>query len=351
MSIRFSVALGNPPYQVSDGGAGASAAPVYQYFSKEAAKIADISCQIQPSRWMTGGKGLDGYRQEMIHDPHMKLLVDYANSKDVFDNVDIKGGVCVYIRDQNYIGDCRCVRNSVDGKTESRRPLCEEGDEIFIREPMLVRIKNKITAADDFVGMDTRVSARKPYGLAAETLLNPSKFGLPPFSKEEIPDGYRVLGLGEKQQRTWMYLPKDYPIPKKDPGLDKYKVFIAEAYGCGELGEVPSTPVLSTPVLSTPGELCTETFLQIGPFETKTEAVGCQKYIYTKFFRACVGMCKQTQHATKKVYKYTPLLDFSSDSDIDWSLPIPEIDKQLYQKYGLDEEEIEFIESHVREMS
>jgi len=176
-------------------------------------------------------------------------------------------------------------------------------------------------------------------------MLNASKYGLPDFSSTKCEDGFEILGLGEKQQRTWKYLPKSYPIPNISPCLYKYKVFIAEAYGCGAIGEVPSTPVLSTP-----GQLCTETFLEMGPFETEAEAANLIKYIETKFFRALVGILKQTQHTTRKVYRFVPMQDFTPSSDIDWSKPVKEIDRELYEKYGLSEEDIAFIEENIKEM-
>lgn len=346
--MKFDYCIGNPPYQVLDGGAQASAKPVYQYFSEIAKDIATVNCFVQPSRWMTGGKGLVDYRNTMIHDKHIKLLHDYANSKEVFANVDIKGGVCIYMRDSHYEGDCRCVRHSSDGEYESMRPLCNDEDDIFIREPILVTIKNKVSCKDN---LSRIVSTRKPYALATDTMRDAGKYGLPKFSDTPQRDGYKILGLNDKKQRCWKYLQSDYPIPRKNDGLMKYKVFIAEAYGCGEIGEIPSSPVLSSPVLSSPGELCTETFLQIGPFDTKDEAEHLILYIKTKFFRALVGIQKQTQHTTQKVYRYVPLQDFTSNSDIDWSQSIPDIDKQLYKKYNLSKEEINFIETHVKEMN
>lgn len=219
------------------------------------------------------------------------------------------------------------------------------GDDIFIRDEHLLRVKNKVAARGEKT-FDSVVSARKPYGLEAETTLHASKYGLPDFSDEPVAGGYKILGLGEKQQRVWKYLPHDYPIPKNNQNLRKYKVFIAEAYGCGAIGET-----VSTPVLSTPGELCTETFLEIGPFPNAEEAANCIKYIYTKFFRLLVGIQKQTQHTTQKVYRFVPLQDFTGKSDIDWSKSVREIDLQLYAKYGLDENDIDFIEKNIKEMN
>ena len=135
-------------------------------------------------------------------------------------------------------------------------------------------------------------------------------------------------------KRVYKYLEKDYPFERNE-GLNKYKIFIAESYGCGEIGDVPSTPILATP-----RELCTETFIQIGPFDTKLERDNCYSYIKTKFFRALVGIRKQTQHATRTVYQFVPIQDFSK----------PWTDEELYKKYKLTKEEIDFIESMIRPM-
>ncbi len=338
--MKFDVIIGNPPYQMEDGGAQASAIPIYNKFINQAKKLNPrYISMIVPSRWMTGGKGLDAFREEMIHSNNIYELHDFADSKDCFHGVDIKGGVCYFLIDNNYHGKCRCFRHSINGISDSYRSLCEKGNDIFIREPTLVSILFKVQSKKE-QSLSSIVSARKPYALAAETMRNAKKYGLPEFSETAQPGGYRILGLGENQRRTWKFLPNNYPIPRRDSGLMKYKVFIAEAYGCGEIGEIPSTPVLSTPVLSKPGELCTETFLQIGPFDTQMEAENMLSYIRTKFFRALVGIKKQTQHTTQKVYQFVPMQDFSK----------PWTDKELYMKYGLSENEIEFIESNIKPM-
>lgn len=344
-NMKFDVIISNPPYQLSDGGAQASAKPLYHLFVNAAKKLKPrYISMIIPARWMTGGKGLDSFRDEMIHDREFSVLHDFASAEDCFSGVDIKGGVCYFLWERDKDVMCDIYRHDVNGVSHSKRYLVDGDDDIFIRESILIPIKNRVAEMGKKM-FDTIVSARKPYGLEAETMINAEKYGLPKFLDKPVKDGYKVLGLGEKQARTWKYLPHDYPIPKRNVALDKYKVFIAEAYGCGEIGEVPSTPVLSTP-----GELCTETFLQIGPFDTKIEATNCFRYIYTKFFRALVGIAKQTQHTTQKVYRFVPMQDFSEKSDIDWSKPIAEIDKQLYAKYNLSQEEIDFIESMIKPM-
>ena len=343
--MKFDVVIGNPPYQVSDGGAQASAKPVYNLFVQAAKKLnVNYLSFIIPARFFTGGKGLDDFREEMIHDKDIRTLNDYANSADCFSGVDIKGGVCHFIWEKGYNNKCKCIRHDDFGISKSERYLVEEGDDIFIRENFLVSIKNKVKRQGEKT-FDLIASPAKLYGLRGDAIKSRKKYNLPEMYDTPIKNGYRLFGLDEKLKRIYKYLPANYPFERNE-GLNKYKVFISESYGCGEIGEIPATPVLATP-----GELCTETFIQIGPFDTQEEAKHCLKYIKTKFLRALVGIRKQTQHATRTVYKYVPLQDFTSKSDIDWSKSIKEIDQQLYKKYGLDENEINFIETRVKEMA
>lgn len=344
--MKFDIIIGNPPYQLSDGGAQASARPIYQLFIQNAIALnPKYLSMIIPSRWMIGGKGLDSFRLEMINDKHFVCLHDYLNPKECFPNNDIKGGVCYFVWAKEHNGKTTIYTHSSNEISKSTRYLRDGNMDIFIRFEKLISIKNKVLSHKPNT-IDSIVSARKPYGLEAETMLYAKKYNLPDFSKKAIKGGYSILGLGEKQKRTWMYIGKNYPLPKVSPCLNKYKVFIAEAYGCGALGEMPSAPVVGTP-----GQLCTETFLEIGPFESSKEAENLIKYIKTKFFRCLVGIQKQTQHATQKVYRFVPLQNFSSNSDIDWSLKIELIDAQLFKKYELTPDEIEFINNNISEMN
>lgn len=332
-NMKFDVIIGNPPYQLSDGGAQASAKPIYQFFVQQAKKLKPhYLTMIIPARWMTGGKGLDDFRNETIHDKHFTVLHDFANSEDCFTGVDIKGGICYFLWDRDKEKMCDIYRHDSNGISFSQRYLVEDADDIFIRYPELVSIKNKVWK-NKAISFETIVSSRKPYGLASDFFVNPAKFGLPPISDEPIKDGYSILGLAALK-RVIKYIPRNYPLSKKD-GIDKYKLFITNSYGCGEIGEGPATPVLATP-----GELCTETFLEIGGFDTRVEAENAMSYLKTKFFRCLVGIRKQTQHATKQVYHYVPMQDFSK----------PWTDEELYAKYGLTQEEIDFIESMIKPM-
>ena len=332
-NMKFDVIISNPPYQLSDGGAQASAKPIYQKFV-EAAKMLKprYLTMIIPARWMTGGKGLDDFREETIHDRHFTVLHDFANTEDCFLGVDIKGGVCYFLWERDKEKACDIYRHDNNGTIFSQRYLVEEDDDIFIRYPQLVSIKHKVWK-NKAVSFETIVSSRKPYGLASDFFVNPAKFDLPPIYDNPVPDGYSILGLAALK-RVIKYIPKNYPLPRKD-GIDKYKLFITNSYGCGEIGEGPATPVLATP-----GELCTETFLEIGNFDTLKEAKNCMSYLKTKFFRCLVGIRKQTQHATKQVYHFVPMQDFSK----------PWTDEELYKKYGLTKEEIAFIESMIKPM-
>ena len=345
-NMKFDIIIGNPPYQLADGGAGASSMPIYNLFVEKSIYLKPkFISMIIPSRWMTGGKGLDDFRANMLSMRNFRVLHDFANPKQCFPANDIKGGVCYFVWDRDYDGKCKITTHNANGERKSERFLKESGSDIFIRDEVLVLLVKKVKTLDNQPMFDSIVSATKPYGLRAETMYNASKFNLPEFSNSKIADGLEVFGLDKNLKRCWKYIPYDYPLPKKSPCLDKYKVFIAEAYGCGVIGEVPSTPVLSTPV-----QICTETFLEIGPFETENEAGNCIKYIKTKFFRCLVGIQKQTQHTTQKVYRFVPLQDFTQNSDIDWTGSIKEIDKQLFDKYGLDDKEREFIEQNIQEM-
>lgn len=342
--MKFNAIVGNPPYQVMDGGAQASATPVYNEIVDISKKISPTYISIiMPSRWMTGGKGLDEFRSNMIHDKDMRVLHDYYNSKDIFPTVEIKGGVCYFLWNNKYNEKCNCYRHDEQGVKYTCRFLCEEGDDIFIRESQLISIKNKVSIFE-LESFEKIVSPRKPYGLSGDVFKNESKYNLPSMSNEFVEDGLTIYGLDEKLKRVKKYVPKDYPFPKTEY-ISGYKLFMSRNQGSGVLGEE-----FSVPIFATPNECCTETFIVIGLFETESEMKNCWSYVKTKFFRTMVGIRKQDQGASRAIYHYVPLQDFTEKSDINWNKSIQEIDCQLYKKYNLEQTEIDFIETHIKPM-
>lgn len=350
--VKFDVIIGNPPYQLSDGGGtGSSAMPIYHKFVEAAIGLSPrYLTMIIPSRWFVGGKGLDDFRNMMINDEHISKLVDYINSKQCFPGVDIKGGVCYFLRDLYYNGPARIETHQVDEAIErSERYLKVSGVDVYIRNNTMVEILEKVKNIQDESGyMDQIISPRRPYGFSADIFGHESKYGLPKLQDKPVESGLEILGL-LSNKRTYKYMPLDYPVPKRE-WLPFYKVFIGKAYGCGAVGEQMPTPVLATPVLATPVQLCSETFLQIGKFNSREEALNCIKYIKTKFFRLMVGIKKTTQNTSMSTYSFVPLQDFTNNSDIPWNADVHDVDRRLYKKYNLSNKEMQYIENMVEEM-
>jgi len=333
--MKFDAIVGNPPYQEMDGGASASAKNVFQHFVDVSKKLQpNYISLIIPARWYTSGKNLDDFREDMLKDKHIIKLFDYVSSKDIFPTVEIKGGICYFLRSENEERPCEIVFHNNGEIQYSTRYLHDLGD-IYIRDERIISILHKIMD-NDFESFDSIVSSRKPYGLTGDFFKNPKKYDLPEiFNNKNNSTDLSIFGL-ENRIRVFKYVPQDYPLPKKD-GLYKYKLFVNRTYGNGKLGQ-DNRP---TPVIGKPGELCTETFLQIGSFESEIEAQNALKYMETKFFKLLVGTNKTTQDAPKRVYSFVPMQDFTESSDIDWNNSVSE---QLYEKYNLSPEEQDFIE-------
>lgn len=332
--MKFDVIIGNPPYQLSDGGAQASAGAIYNKFVEQAIKLKPrYLTMITPSRWFTGGKNLNDFREKMLHDDRLRIIHDFPDASECFPGVEIKGGVNYFLWDRDHKGECNIITHK-GGKiiSEATRPLLEKNCDVFIRNNELVSIYRKVSDFNERSFMDI-VSARKPYGLAGDFFKNPNKYSLPQIEEKKFNNCLKIYGLiGNK--RTERYITKDYPLPKKE-FLNEYKIFMARNQGSGIFGET-----FSEPILAKPGELCTETFIEIGPFKSKQVMENCYSYIKTKFFRAMVGVRKLDQGAPQGVYKYVPIQDFSKA----WT------DEELYKKYNLSKKEIKFIEENVQEM-
>ncbi len=320
--MKFDVIIGNPPYQLSDGGHGVSAKPIYNQFVEQAKKLNPrYLSMIIPARWYAGGKGLDDFRASMLSDRRLVNLVDYFDSTECFPGVDLSGGICYFLWDRDNPRDCeiRTIRNRKESILT--RPMLESGVEIFIRFNEAIEIVRKVQSKKEN-SFSSEISARKPFGLSTKVDVASHK------TKENNTFIY--------SNPTDGYISSDL-ITNNQEAIDKSKVFISYAYG--ERGNFPYL-VIGKPFIGRKNSCCSETYLMVGPFQNEETSYNVISYMKTKFFRFLVLLKKNTQHATKSVYQLVPTQDFSK----------PWKDSELYTKYGLSDEEISFIESLIRPM-
>lgn len=321
-NMKFDVIIGNPPYQMSDGGNGSSATPIYQFFIQQAKKMnPKYMSFIIPARWYTGGKGLDSFREEMLNDKRIKEIHDYFDSEECFPGIDLSGGVCYFLwsRDEK-TENCSIISNKNGQTVKMYRPLLENGLDTFIRFNQSVSIIKKIRNKNERLFIDS-ISPRKPFGL-------PTKLDIKKVKKNNEIKIYAYPNDG--------YIEKSQVIQNFE-NVEKYKVFIAKAYG--ERGDFPYL-VIGKPFIGEPNSCCSETYLLIGPYNSRDESENVISYMKTKFFRFLVLQKKNTQNSARGVYQFVPLQDFSK----------PWTDAELYEKYNLSQEEIDFIESMIRPM-
>lgn len=329
--VEFGAVVGNPPYQISDGGAQASAKPIYQHFVNIGIEMSSeyVTC-ITPSRWFSGGKGLDKYREKMIESNKISILVDFPNSESIFNGVFIKGGCSYFLYDNNYYGDTKIITQN-NGSTESmNRKLSIPGINIVVRYNWQYTLLNKVFNTE-FDPFSNKVSSRKPYGYINNKLIKNIK---------EIND-YPIYS-----NKIRGFINKKY-INISDFQIKEPKIFITYAYGAGE--GFPHQ-IINKPIIPEDDAVCTETYILINGFKNNEERDNAYKYMNSKFFRALVSTIKISQHATAKVYNFVPIQDFTKKSDIDWSKSIDEIDEQLFDKYQLSEEERNHIKSSIKDM-
>lgn len=334
--MQFDVIIGNPPYQLDDGGFGKSAAPIYQLFVEQAKKLEPryLSLVI-PSRWFAGGKGLDEFREAMLADNRLRSIDDYLSAADVFPGVGLKGGVCYFLWERNNPGLCRVTTRFKDWpvSTATRR-LLERGADVFIRFNEGLSILKKV------VSVETGQS---------ETLLLPESMRFDRLVSSLRPFGFRTFFRGRKQSRKGDvtiyqnggtgYVARE-EIETGIELIDKWKIYVGRAApGTGNRDTYPHR-ILSTPFIGEPGSICSETYLCIGPFDSKSEAESVLSYLTCRLTRLLILLHKPSQDTTRKVYTFVPTQDWTKQ----WT------DADLYAKYGLTVSEIAFIEKIVRPM-
>jgi site-specific DNA-methyltransferase (adenine-specific) len=336
--MQFDVIIGNPPYQLSDGGQGASAIPIYNKFVEQAKALQPrFLSMVIPARWFFGGRGLDGFRKSMLEDRRIRKIVDFPDSRQCFPNVDVAGGICYFLWNRDEQGDCEVVSHGFGGdETESVRPLLEPGCDIFIRNNAHIAILRKIVATETgTVGVtlppklrfDQQVSGQKPFGLRTFYRGRPAK---------ENDDDVVVLQSGG---RAWAARDE---IPEGVNLIDKWKVFTSKssAEHAGQVDKNGMRKVLSLSGILAPGSVMTETYILIGAYDDEATARNCFSYVATRFFRFLVAARASAQDLPRIAYSFVPLQDFAK----------PWTDKELYEKYGLSDDEIALIESTIRPM-
>ena len=318
--MQFDVIIGNPPYQLDDGGFGTSAAPIYQLFVEQALALEPrYAVFVTPSRWMAGGKGLDKYRERMLSDKRLRKIVDYPKLYEGFPGVKIRGGISYFLWERDSKGPC-AVQTIWDGQPTG--PALErylDTYDVLVRRNEAVPILDKVRAKKEPT-LDQRVSSGKPFGF--RTFFH---------GKADSKNLKKPVKLFGSQKISWIER-KDVTV--NPAWIDEWKVLMTAVQGTSAAIE---TKFLSKPIIAEPGTACTETYLVAGHFENEETADTYAKYLRTRFVRFLVSLRKATQHATRDVYSFVPDLPL----DKEWT------DAQLYKRYGLTKDEIAFIESQV----
>jgi hypothetical protein len=342
--MKFNAIVGNPPYMEMDGGAQASAKPIYNEFVDIAKKIEpEYISMIMPSRWYSGGRGLDDFRDSMLNDKRIALLHDFLNPEQVFPKTNIRGGLCYFLWDSNYDNDINLTKVYTHRESEDTvsvlRSLKTDKSSTFVRHNEAVEIIDKINSEGKFQSIAEFISPLRPFGFRGY-FTNDEKF-------RSNPDGLNSPVICYGKGKSIGYVERS-EVSVRKTWIDKFKVFTPRANNIGtELNDDNLNSFIGEP-----GTICTESYLVIGVDLKldKESAKNLSKYLKTKFLRFMHSMAKASQDATSKTFKFVPLQDLTANSDINWSKTIPEIDQQLYKKYNLSEEEIEFIESMIKPM-
>jgi site-specific DNA-methyltransferase (adenine-specific) len=332
--MKFDVIIGNPPYQLNDGGGmGSSATPIYQKFVLQAKKLSPrYLTMIIPSRWFTGGRGLDEFRDEMLKDDRLRIIHDFLYAGDCFPGVEIKGGVCYFLWNRDEKGDCKIYTHEGNEiKSEAARPLLENGLDTFIRYNEAIPILHKIRKFNE-TSFSEIVSANDPFGFDVR-VENSYKRVKPKFKLKHFENSVAFYYNGWKKEGLG-YIDRN-SVTKNVDWLDHLKIYIPKAWGIGNVNKDWIQPFIGEKQ-----SCCTETYLVLGPFDNVEIAKNVISYTQTKFFHFMLSLMKITQNTMQKAYSFVPIQDFNE----------PWTDDKLYKKYGLNEDEIAFIESMIRPM-
>jgi hypothetical protein len=343
--MKFDVIVGNPPYQQSDSGANKNfASPIYNEFVNLSIKLSpNFITIIMPTRWYAGGSDLDEFRDQMLSDLHISELHDFLKPELIFQNINLRGGICYFLWEKEYINTDNLTKvftyNLDFNPNVCSRTLKTEGIDILIRHNIAVEILDRLKENSQFESFENYISSLRPFGFRGY-FTKDEKFR---SSQKGLKDPVICYGKGKKIG----YLEKN-EITKNVEWIEKFKVFTPRA---NNIGTELNDDNLNT-FIGDPNTICTESYIVIGADLNLDEmsAANLCKYFTTKFTRFQHSVGKASQDATSKTYKFVPLQDFTNNSDIDWSKTIQEIDQQLYVKYKLTQEEIDFVESMIKPM-
>ena len=343
--MKFDFVIGNPPYQETIGKDSDSnsslSKQLFPMFIEEAIKLgSDKVMLITPSRWFAGDaqdKSFLKLREFIKSNNHIKVMYNFKNAREVFPNAEIKGGVSFFLYDKSYTGKVRFINTENGVAKEEIRNLFEEGMDIIISDSQNYGILSKVKDREDFVSFMTITTGRNAFGIigkqdVVEAISSKDKF-----------EGAIELRCKADEIR-WTSREN---VTKNIDTIDKYKVYISKSAGSPN----KDFKVIGMPYVGEKASVCTDSLIPIGRFETRKEAENLAKYMKTKFLRYMVFIIKMSQNVTQIVYKFVPLQDFTDKSDIDWTVSVEEIDKQLYKKYNLSTEEIDVIEKTIKEMA
>lgn len=332
-NMIFSAIVGNPPYQEIDGGGtGSSAVPLYHHFVEIAKQLLpDYVSMIIPSKWYSGGRGLDDFRDSMLSDSRLQKLVDFDDSRDCFAGVDIAGGVCYFLWNKNHSDLCTVVNVSNNNRLVTQRQLGEHSS--FVRDGKATTIIEKIVNKNTSLFSDN-VFSRNAFGIGSYVVGSPtpSSTSLKLFGSQGI--SFVNLDL----------------LGSNAALIDKYKVIMSKtsAEHAGQADKSGQKKVVSRVEILGPGTICTESYLVLGVFDTLEPAYNLKKYVISRFFRFLLSTILLTQNIAKDKFRFIPTQNCGSNSDIDWNQPMPQIEAQLHKKYNLTSEDITYLQSKIK---